>query len=109
MVDAAKVRERAYLELLQHGLVRVRNVAYAGQVDLCQIEADHLHNIPTLIGESNEHRHVYYIVQERGLYLQRLRELGAKEYLEQASIWYAEPWNVQRTRSLLWAVAAKQW
>jgi hypothetical protein len=47
-----------------------------------------------LQGESNEHRHVYYITGERGLYLQRLQELEAAEYLEQVSIWYAEPWQV---------------
>ena len=94
MVEAAKARERAYLDLLDHGLVMVRNFAYGGQLDLCRIEADHLHNIPSLLGESNEHRHVYYIVQERGLYLQRLRELGATEYLETVSIWYSEPWRV---------------
>jgi hypothetical protein len=94
VVEAAKARERAYLDLLDHGLVMVRNFAYGGHLDLCRIEADHLHNIPSLLGESNEHRHVYYIVQERGLYLQRLRELGATEYLETVSIWYSEPWQV---------------
>ena len=29
-----------------------------------------------------------------GLYLRRLRELGAAEYLEQVSTWYSEPWRV---------------
>lgn len=94
MVEAEKNRERAYLDLLHYGLVMVRNIAYDKQLDLCRIEADHLHEIPTLIGESNEHRHVYYILQERGLYLERLRELGATEYLERVSIWYSEPWKV---------------
>lgn len=94
MVEVTKSRERAYLDLLDHGLVMVRNFAHGGQIDLCRIEADHLHNIPSLLGESNEHRHVYYIVKERGLYLQRLRELGAAEYLETVSSWYSEPWQV---------------
>jgi hypothetical protein len=94
MIEMARLRERAYLDLLQHGLVLVRNFAYGGQLELCRIEADHLHNVPTLLGETNEHRHVYYIVQERGLYLERLRELGATEYLKRVSIWYAEPWRV---------------
>lgn len=94
MVDTAMPRERAYLDVLHIGLIMVRNFAHDGQLDVCRIEADHLHNIPTLIGESNEHRHVYYILQERGLYLQRLRELGATEYLEQVLSWYSEPWSV---------------
>jgi hypothetical protein len=41
--------------------VLLHNLAYAGQIELCRIEADHLHNIPTLLGEANEDRHVYYI------------------------------------------------
>ena len=61
---------------------------------MCRIEADHLHNIPTLLHEENEHRHEYYIREERGLYLQRLRGRGAVEYLEQVAIWYSEPWRV---------------
>ena len=81
MSHVVKPREQAYLDILQRGLVMVRNFAYDGKIELCQIEADHLHNIPTLLHEGNKNRHVYYILQERGRYLERLRELG------QVSIW----------------------
>ena len=94
MNDAVQLREQAYLDLLHGGLVLLRNFAHAGNVELCRIEADHLHNIPTLLHEDNEHRHDYYIRGERGLYLQRLRELRATEYLEQVAFWYSEPWRV---------------
>ena len=94
MGNAITPRDRAYLDLLHHGLVLLRNFAHAGQVELCRIEADHLHNIPTLLDEPNEHRHEYYIRGERGLYLQRLREIGATEYVEQVAIWYSGPWAV---------------
>jgi hypothetical protein len=94
MGDAVRPREQAYLDLLHRGLVLLRNFAHAGDVELCRIEADHLHNVPTLLHEGNEPRHVYYICEERGLYLQRLRELVATAYLEQSGIWYAEPWRV---------------
>lgn len=92
--EAVRPRERAYLDILHRGLVLVRNLAHAGQTRLCQIEADHLHNIPTLLDETNERRHVFYIVQERGLYLERLQQFGATAYLEQVTIWYSEPWRV---------------
>jgi hypothetical protein len=72
----------------------VRNFSESGELELCRIEADHLHNIPTLLGESNERRHVFYIVKERGLYLQRLQELSATEYLRWVSQWYSGPWRV---------------
>src|SRR5688572_20545003 len=75
-------RSRAYLELLAWGLLAIRDDAYGGRIALCRIESDHLHNIPSLLEEPNEQRHLYYIVQERGLYLERLKELGATEYLE---------------------------
>ncbi len=87
-------REQAYLDLLERGLVLLRNFAHFGDVDLCRIEADHLHNIPSLLHEGNERRHEYYIRGERGLYLQRLRERVAAVYLEQVAIWYSGPWRV---------------
>lgn len=94
MSEAVQPRKQAYLDLLHCGLVQLRNFAHSGSVELCRIEADHLHNIPTLLYEDNEYRHEYYIRGERGLYLQRLGELGAAEYLEQVGIWYAGPWRV---------------
>jgi hypothetical protein len=93
MADTIQPRERAYLDLLHRGLVFLRHCAQAGQTELCRIEADHLHNIPTLLGETNEHRHLYYIQQERGLYLDRLRSMAATEYLKDVTIWYSEPWQ----------------
>ncbi len=79
--EAVGSRERAYLDILHRGLVLVRNLAHGGQTELCRIEADHLHNIPSLLGETNECRHVFYIyiLQERGLLAwKRLR--GARGY-----------------------------
>jgi hypothetical protein len=94
MGDAVRLRQQAYLDLLDRGLVLLRNFAHSGDVELCRIEADHLHNIPNLLHEDNERRHEYYIRGERGLYLHRLRARGAAEYLAQAAIWYTEPWRV---------------
>ena len=80
--------------MLRFGLVQLRNLAFAGDIELCRIESDHLHNIPTLLFEENESRHEYYIRGERGPFLQRLRELGAAEYLERVNVWYSGPWQV---------------
>ena len=88
------IRDQAYLNLLHWGLMMVRDSACGGQTDLCRIESDHIHNIPSLFGESNELRHVYYIEQERGLYLERLAAQGAAEYADDAKSRYAEFWRV---------------
>ncbi len=87
-------RDKAYLRMLRCGLVMLRNTAHTDRIDLCRIEAEHLHEIPTLVGEPNERRHEYYLRGTRELYLESLRELGAGEYLESANIWYFEPWQV---------------
>lgn len=94
MGEVLTSRDRAYLDLLHYGLVLLRNFACGGRLGFCPIEAEHLHEMPTLIGEDNERRHVYYLRGTRGLYLQQLRELGDAAYLEQVSIWYSHPWRV---------------
>lgn len=80
--------------MLKWGLLAIRDNAHSGRIALCEIEADHIHNIPSLLEESNEQRHLFYIVQERGLYLERLKKVGATEYLERRASWYSEPWRV---------------
>jgi hypothetical protein len=42
MNDAIQARDRAYLDLLHHGLVLLRGSAHGDWVDLCRIEAEHL-------------------------------------------------------------------
>ncbi|HEY3966083.1 MAG TPA: hypothetical protein VGM05_16100 [Planctomycetaceae bacterium] len=97
MADEPNTRDQAYLDLLGRGLFRVRDCAACGEFDLCRIEADHLHNIPSLLGEANENRHVYYIDIERGLYRERLRMLAATErvteYIEVSEMLYSEAWR----------------
>lgn len=95
--NVSEQRDQAYLQLLHRGLVLLRNCADGGKTELCCIEADHLHNLPTLVGETNERRHVYYLQAERAAYLQRLRESGHADYLEYARRWYAEPWRALAT------------
>jgi hypothetical protein len=65
-------RDAIYVEILRFGLIGLRNSAQSGQIDYCAVESEHLHNIPSLIGETNELRHQFYYEQERTLYLERL-------------------------------------
>jgi hypothetical protein len=94
MRNALSPRDLAYLDLLHYGLVQLRNFTRGGRLEFGPVEAEHLHEIPTLIGDPNESRHVYYLRGTRGLYLQQLRELGDEAYLEQVAIWYTGPWRV---------------
>lgn len=65
-------RDRIYLDILRWGLVKIRDAAAMGWVSYCGVEAEHLHNIPSLLGETNEHRHIYYLDTEKSLYLERV-------------------------------------
>lgn len=94
MGDVLTPRDRAYLDLLHHGLVLLRNFTRGGRPEFAPIESEHLHEVPTLIGETNERRHVYYLHVTRSLYLQQLRALSDALYLEEVSIWYADPWRM---------------
>jgi hypothetical protein len=65
-------RDQIYIQILQYGLLSLRNAGLQGMIEYCAIEAEHLHNLPTLIGESNERRHEYYFERERPCYLEQV-------------------------------------
>ena len=65
-------RDKIYASILGFGLSHLRDAARLGLVEYCAIEADHLHNVPSLIGETNELRHRYYFEKEREHYLERV-------------------------------------
>jgi hypothetical protein len=44
--------------------------------------------------ETNEHRHVYYAVKERALYLDRVQALADQDYLHVTVDLYKQPWMV---------------
>jgi hypothetical protein len=67
-------RDSIYVQILHHGLLRIREAAAQGHLAYCAVESEHLHHIPSLIGETNEHRHSYYYWKERAFYLGRLKD-----------------------------------
>ncbi len=85
-------RQKAYAEILSVGLLSIR--AFSGRSELCFIEADHLHNIPSLIFETNEDRHRYYILQERSAYVAAFTRLYSLDSSRPAYHPSAEAWKV---------------
>jgi hypothetical protein len=65
-------RDTIYLQILRFGLGRLRDSAELGLIEYCAIESEHLHNIPSLVEETNELRHRFYFDQERTYYLERV-------------------------------------
>lgn len=88
-------RDEAYLRILHFGLLRLRDASAQGYTEYCAVESEHLHNIPSLVGETNEERHKYYFEQERTLYLERADR--ATPGLDFTLARYAELWSVLQT------------
>lgn len=68
--EGVNERDAVYLHILRFGLARLRDAAVCGNLEYCAVEAEHLHNVPSLVGEPNEHRHDYYFDKERPYYLE---------------------------------------
>lgn len=88
-------RSEAYKHILTMGLLALRDRAPRfNSSRLVEIEAEHLHNIPSLIDEDNLHRHFYYFNKERPAYIERLRNLDLTEYSNPVLQIYLMPWEV---------------
>ena len=87
-------RDEVYLRILTLGLLALRDRApQFKSPKLVQAESDHLHNIPSLIGEENIQRHIFYYNSERTLYVERLKKLNLPEYSEHQLSSYVGLWN----------------
>lgn len=87
-----KSRQEIYLEILYKGLVQIRSAARAGDAAQCNVDADHLHNIPALLKNlDKEELHDYYWRAMRPSYIQMSKPEYAKTFeqlwqeLEEAS------------------------
>jgi hypothetical protein len=68
----------AVAEILRTGLVRIRQAAGGADPALCFIEADHLHNLPTLLERYSDELLRFYLSVEREAYLNQLRRHKAR-------------------------------
>lgn len=74
--------DEIYLSILTQGLIALREAAYKGDAERCFREAEHLHNIPSLIGEENLERHFYYFNVERNSYCEWAKNANRAELIE---------------------------
>jgi hypothetical protein len=88
-----KALDAAYWRILTLGLIAVRDAAANNDVARCGAEAEHIHNIPSLIGEENIHRHVYYFTMERRAYLDWIAASGRDDLQQWASLSYSAAWK----------------
>ena len=92
--STVQARNDAYKDILQYGLMAIRDSARRNNIRLAELEADHIHNLPSLIDEPNEARHHSYLFQERPYYLDRLKDQVDVDCLRFTHARYREAWAV---------------
>jgi hypothetical protein len=56
------------LEIIQMGLLTIRQQGWAGDAARCAVEADHIHNLPDLLRDYSPDRLWYYWEAEKAAY-----------------------------------------
>ncbi len=89
--------ERAYASILTIGLLALRNAAFNNDIERCKLESEHLHNVPSLIKETNVNRHLYYFNHERVCYIESAKahdkELGCENCTNTIKL-YIPHWEI---------------
>lgn len=67
--------QKLYIRILHTGLIVIRTAIEMEHNEWADVEINFLHNIPSLLNETNIHRHRYFWEQERPYYLERINEL----------------------------------
>jgi hypothetical protein len=81
-----------YVSLLRDGLISVRNAARSGDYEWCKAESEYLHEIPSLIGDSNLTRHIYQATGARKLYLKWVADNNRHDVKKYVDMFYAPVW-----------------
>lgn len=62
--------DELYRQLLNAGFILLRNASWESNLEWISAELEFLHNVPSLIFESNWLRHEYFWIQERSMYME---------------------------------------
>lgn len=85
--------DKIYLNLLKNGIISLREATSSNDLVWCGNEAEHLHNIPSLIEESNLERHIYYFNFERKKYLEWVKSTGNTRLIKFINKNYIRNWE----------------
>ena len=85
--------DKHYVRILSTALLQMRHAAERGDVDYCLAEAEHVHNVPSLLGEQNLRRHAYYYRAERMAFLRWIEATGREDVLSWVKMHYEGAWD----------------
>ena len=82
-----------YTQFLTAGFILLREAAHACDHEWLAAEIELLHNVPSLIGETNFFRHEYFWEKERTTYLQWVNAPGREFQKSRAATFYDPFWE----------------
>ena len=85
--------DEGYKMLLSVGFIVLREAVQSGTVEWIKAEIEMLHNVPSLIGESNVERHRYYWSHERKAYIDWIMQNGSDYAKSRMSTFYEPIWE----------------
>ena len=85
--------DQIYLKILYYGLVAIRNATGLGDLEWCRAEAQHIHELPTLIGEANMQRHLDYYCRIKTNYIEWIKTANREDVKEFPCRAYLPLWS----------------
>lgn len=68
------------LEIITVATLNIRREGNAGEASRCAVEADHIHNLPALLGQYNPSLLDYYWTVERPAFLAQVDGVGIERF-----------------------------
>ena len=85
--------DQLYLAILHRGLISIRNASWNGDIELCKAHSEYLHEVPSLIGETNMHRHIYQAEKVGPAFLAWAKVNDRHDVLQFVNTYYAYEWK----------------
>jgi hypothetical protein len=82
-----------YTRLLKFGLISVREAIRSQDQEWAEAEAELLHNVPSLIDETNVERHRYFWFTEREHYIEWAKSAGREGVGSRMRTYYEPIWR----------------
>ncbi len=81
-----------YVRTLHMGLILLQQAVHSGDIERAKREVEFLHNIPSLIDETNIERHRYFWFKELAHYVDQINSSGRSDLQSQMRILYKPIW-----------------
>jgi hypothetical protein len=82
-----------YSRLLGFGLMALREAVRCGDLEWAEAEIELLHNIPSLLEESNPERHRYFWFTERNTYIKWVESCDRERVKRRLRVYYEPLWD----------------